>query len=48
LPTGNDNEMKKSLKKFFKAFKDDDWILPGHGKIARLKDVKVNNPYYQE
>ena len=45
LPTGNNLQMKQSLQLFLKTYHDDDWILPGHSKIGKLKEIKKVNPY---
>jgi hypothetical protein len=38
--------MQHSLKKFLQTYKNDnDWILPGHGQIGRLGEIKKQNPY---
>lgn len=45
LPTGNEIQMKQSLKTFVQTYNNNDWILPGHGQIGKLKDIKKQNPY---
>ncbi|WP_412032267.1 MBL fold metallo-hydrolase [Malacoplasma muris] len=48
LPTGNLEEMKKSLKRFLKFAKDDSIICPGHNQISLFKIVKVYNDELNE
>ena len=47
LPTGNINDMKKSLDKI-KKYDDNIIIYPGHGDSTILKDEKKYNIYFKE
>ena len=44
FPTGNDNDMKESIKKI-KQYSDYT-IYPGHGPITNLEEEKKYNPYF--
>lgn len=46
LPTGNDEEMKKSLKMISK-YDTDITIYPGHGEESTLGHEFTNNPYFK-
>lgn len=45
LPTGDSNQMERSLDLFVKTYHDNDWILTGHGQIGKLKDIKIHNQF---
>jgi hydroxyacylglutathione hydrolase len=46
LPTGNAQEMAKSIQEFVTKYKEKDFILyPGHGDITTLKDEILHNPF---
>lgn len=46
LPTSSNEQMRESLKKFTKVYtNNNDWILPGHGKIGKLEEIKKQNRY---
>lgn len=46
LPTGNMNEMEKSITKI-KNYNDSIIIYNGHGEATTLKQEKENNPYFK-
>ena len=39
LPTGNKNDLNKSLKKLF-MLPDETFVYPGHGMATTIKDEK--------
>lgn len=45
LPTGNDQEMKKSICKLVQ-YSSDIILYPGHGEATTIKNEKENNPYF--
>ncbi len=45
LPTGDENEMKQSIKKI-KQYADEIRCYPGHGDVTTLSDEKRNNPFF--
>ena len=45
LPTGNKNDMIKSLNKIF-TYKDDIVLYPGHGECTTLGEEKKNFDYF--
>lgn len=45
LPTGNENEMKKSIEKI-KAYDSSITVYSGHGDDTILKDEFSSNPYF--
>ena len=47
LPTGDEQEMKKSLKKILE-YPDDIILYSGHGEDSVLGEEKKNNPYFAE
>lgn len=48
FPTGNDNELYKSVSVILDSFDDDVVICPGHEKITSVAEEKANNPYFQK
>ena len=48
LPGGDEQEMKKSLKKFLDQVPEEYDLLPGHGPITQLKTEIEYNLYLKK
>ena len=48
LPGGSRSRLLKSLKHRILTLPGDPWVLPGHGRVARLSVVKGLNPVLRE
>lgn len=44
----NPRDLYLSIKKFMSTYKDSDYIFPGHGKWAKLSEIKLNNPFFKK
>lgn len=48
LPSGNNNDVLKSLIKLIDNIQDNSIVYPGHGPKSTIRDERKNNFYYKE
>lgn len=48
LPSGNMEQMRRSLRSIRDSFRDDVPLLPGHGSGTTLAEERVNNPFMHD